>query len=326
MLQREIWEALRRLLQTGVLLCILPFTVRSRQKLPRSLKTGDRSIGPRDADASPVKSPVLAVFLFAVPFISSAQTAGQPTTPLTNLRVIQLVQAGLRADELSRIIGTAAVVDFNLAPAFTDQLLQYGVSEETIKAMAARLKSAPQTVQASTAVAPPVAPPTPAPAPVDQKEKNSGSPGLAREYHLRRDGGASDTGYKVAYDGGSLPEVKAGVSMKIYLDANQIRLITDKTEGTTIPASAITEISYGLDVHRRVGAAVGLAMVSFGVGALMALSKSKKHFIGLTWDNGGMKGGVAFQADKNEYRGLLAGLEGITGKKVVSSEALAVQN
>ena len=88
----------------------------------------------------------------------------------------------------------------------------------------------------------------------------------------------------------------------------------------------MTEISYGQDVHRRVGAAIGLAIVSFGIGALMALSKSKKHYIGLTWDDGGKKGGLALQADKNDYRGLLAGLEGITGKKAVNSDAMTVKN
>ena len=93
-----------------------------------------------------------------------------------------------------------------------------------------------------------------------------------------------------------------------------------------LPATAITEISYGQDVHRRVGAAIGLAVVSFGVGALMALSKSKKHFVGLTWDDGGTKGGIAFQADKNDYRGVLTGLEGVTGKKAVNSDAMTVKN
>ena len=94
----------------------------------------------------------------------------------------------------------------------------------------------------------------------------------------------------------------------------------------TLPASSVTEISYGQDVHRRVGAAIGLAVVSFGIGAPMALTKSKKHYIGLTWDDAGKKGGAAFQADKNDYRGLLAGLEGVTGKKAVNSEALTVKN
>ena len=46
----------------------------------------------------------------------------------------------------------------------------------------------------------------------------------------------------------------------------------------SIPVRSVTEISYGQDVHRRVGAAIGLAVVSLGIGALMALTKSKKHF------------------------------------------------
>lgn len=73
-------------------------------------------------------------------------------------------------------------------------------------------------------------------------------------------------------------------------------------------------------------ALVQLAAVSLGVGALMALSKSKKHFIGITWDDNGKKGGLAFQADKNDYRGPLAALEEITGKKAVNSDAMTVKN
>jgi len=135
-----------------------------------------------------------------------------------------------------------------------------------------------------------------------------------------------DSSYKIAYDGGSISGVKAGTDMKLYIDGSNIRIMKGKTEITVIPAAAVTEISYGQDVHRRVGAAIGVAVVSFGIGALLALSKSKKHFVGLTWDDGGKKGGLAFQADKNDYRGLLAGLEGITGKKAVDSDAMTVKN
>ena len=99
-----------------------------------------------------------------------------------------------------------------------------------------------------------------------------------------------------------------------------------KKEIAIIPADAITEISYGQDVHRRVGAAIGVGVVSFGVGALLALAKSKKHFVGLLWNNDGQKGGIAFQAEKSDYRGLLAGLEGITGKTAVDSATMTVKN
>ena len=137
---------------------------------------------------------------------------------------------------------------------------------------------------------------------------------------------ASDNGYKVIYDGGSIADAKAGTGMKLFIDSNQVRLVRDKGEVITIPASSVTEISYGQDVHRRVGAAIGIAVVTFGIGALMALTKSKKHYVGLTWADGDKKGGFAMQCDKNDYRGVLTGLEGITGKKAVDSDAMTVKN
>ena len=137
---------------------------------------------------------------------------------------------------------------------------------------------------------------------------------------------AGDNGYKIAYDGGSIQDAKAGTEMRLTIEGSNILLMKGKAEVATIPAAAITEISYGQDVHRRVGAAIGVAVISLGIGALLALSKSKKHFIGLTWDDAGKKGGCAFQADKNDYRGLLTGLEGITGKKAVDSDAMTVKN
>jgi len=63
-----------------------------------------------------------------------------------------------------------------------------------------------------------------------------------------------------------------------------------------------------------------------GIGALMVLTKSKKHFVGVTWANGEQKGGFAMQCDKNDYRGVLAALEGVSGKKAVNSDAMTVKN
>lgn len=137
---------------------------------------------------------------------------------------------------------------------------------------------------------------------------------------------ASEDGYKVVYDGGSIPDVKTGTQLRLFIESNSIRFRSKKADLITIPASSVTEISYGQDVHRRIGTAIGLAVVSLGIGALMALSKSKKHFVGLTWANGDQKGGFAIQCDKSDYRGVLAGLEGVTGKKAVDSDTLTVKN
>jgi hypothetical protein len=57
---------------------------------------------------------------------------------MTNQRVIQLVQSGVRADELFRVIAASPTISFHLAPTDMDELMRAGVSEETIKAMAAR--------------------------------------------------------------------------------------------------------------------------------------------------------------------------------------------
>jgi len=139
---------------------------------------------------------------------------------------------------------------------------------------------------------------------------------------------ASDTqpNYKITYDGGSLPGAKAGAGLKLFIDGTSVRLVKDKADLVAIPASAITEVSYGQDVHRRVGTAIGLGMISFGVGAFMLLAKSKKHYIGLTWADGDKKGGLAMQCDKSDYRGILAALEGVSGKKAVNSDTMTVKN
>jgi hypothetical protein len=137
---------------------------------------------------------------------------------------------------------------------------------------------------------------------------------------------AHDTSYKVGYDGGSLSELKTGSTVHLFIEQGQIRFVKDGKDVAIVPASSITEISYGQDVHRRVGSAIAIATVTLGLGALMALSKSKKHFVGLTWADGERKGGLAMQCDKNEYRGILAALEGVSGKKAVDSDAMTVKN
>ena len=137
---------------------------------------------------------------------------------------------------------------------------------------------------------------------------------------------ASDNSYKVTYDGGSFADLKSGSSLKMYIDSDNMLFVRDGKDVGVVLASSVTEISYGQDVHRRVGAAIAVGVFTLGLGALMALSKSKKHFVGLTWAGIDHKGGLAMQCDKNEYRGILAGIEGITGKKAIDSDTMTVKN
>lgn len=57
---------------------------------------------------------------------------------LTNQKIGDLVQAGVSTEEVIRIINSAPAVNFDLRPGSTDNLLNAGVGEDVIKAMAAR--------------------------------------------------------------------------------------------------------------------------------------------------------------------------------------------
>ena len=76
----------------------------------------------------------------------------------------------------------------------------------------------------------------------------------------------SNNGYKVAY-GGSLSDVKTGTALHLFIDQDKVRFVDNGKEVASIPASAITEISYGQDVHRRVGSAIAVGAVTLGPGA-----------------------------------------------------------
>jgi hypothetical protein len=89
---------------------------------------------------------------------------------------------------------------------------------------------------------------------------------------------AGDNGTKIVYDGGSLQGVKSGNDVKLYIESDKIRVMKGKEEVGVISASAITEISYGQDVHRRVGTAIGVGVFTLGLGAFMLLSKAEFLF------------------------------------------------
>ena len=68
---------------------------------------------------------------------------------------------------------------------------------------------------------------------------------------------AGDNSYKVVYDGGSIQNIKSGTEVKLFIEADRVRIVRGKEEIANIPAASITEISYGQDVHRRIGRLLG---------------------------------------------------------------------
>ena len=85
----------------------------------------------------------LTLVLCAFALSIAAQESQRRSGPLTDERIIELVRAGVRPDELARVIATAPQVSFDLTPAATDAMMKAGVSEDAIKAMAAREQGTP---------------------------------------------------------------------------------------------------------------------------------------------------------------------------------------
>ena len=78
----------------------------------------------------------LVLSLLFTSFFSFGQSS--MSVSLTNTKIEQLVQAGVSEAEITHIIGTTSTFDFDLRPVSTDALMKAGVSEDIIKAMAAR--------------------------------------------------------------------------------------------------------------------------------------------------------------------------------------------
>jgi len=94
---------------------------------------------------------VLSATLLAITLSAQQQSPG----PLNDQRIADLVAMGVSQQEILRIIATAPKIDFDLRPVSTDALLKLGVSEDVIKAMAARESGAPVESHPVRALPPP---------------------------------------------------------------------------------------------------------------------------------------------------------------------------
>jgi len=102
------------------------------------------------------------------------------------------------------------------------------------------------------------------------------------------------TSYRLIYAGGSIPNLKVGTETNLFIENSRVVLMNGADMAVAIPATAINGINYSFDGSR--------------------------HYVGITWDDSGKRGGFSAQVDKNEYRGIVAGLEGVSGKQAVSSD------
>ena len=98
---------------------------------------------------------------------------------------------------------------------------------------------------------------------------------------------------RVSYDGGSIPGVKAGAHLKLY-NIDRRSELRARCSSTTRRGNWSRS---GVTWHQRTN------------GVKQVEETLYRFYLGRQRE----KGGAAFQADKGEYRGVLAGLEGVTG-------------
>ncbi len=106
-----------------------------------------------------------------------------------------------------------------------------------------------------------------------------------------------------------------GKKGKLIVDGDFIRFVKDKNERDeyfSIPSDAVTDVFYSRVSGRRIKTAV------FLIGPLGFFLKGKKHYMTLSFDDGGdIVGAVEFKLDKKNYRGILRAVEQVSGVDLV---------
>ncbi len=99
---------------------------------------------------------------------------------------------------------------------------------------------------------------------------------------------------------------------KLSVGVDRIRFLKDneREEYFSIPSSSVEELFYSRVAGRRIKTAI---LVS----PLLLFSKGKKHYLTMSFDDGGTQvGAVEFRLDKKNYRGVLRALEQVAGVTV----------
>jgi hypothetical protein len=135
--------------------------------------------------------------------------------------------------------------------------------------------------------------------------------------------GQGNTFKKIRYQGGSIPSTVKPDDWKNTLIVTSDEITFSFKDGKThkVDPKRVTGLSYGQEAHRRVGTMIALAVLVAPLALFGLFHKTRKHYIGIEWqEEGDKKGGVLLQADKDNYRAVLMALRGVTGAPVAVSE------
>lgn len=135
--------------------------------------------------------------------------------------------------------------------------------------------------------------------------------------------GQGNTFNKIRYQGGSVPSTVKPDNWKnvLFVTPSEITIKFNDGQVYTVDPKRVNGLSYGQAANRRIGTMIALAVLVAPLALFGLFHKTRKHYIGIEWDESdGKKGGVLLQADKDNYRGVLMALRGVTGAAVAVSE------
>lgn len=100
---------------------------------------------------------------------------------------------------------------------------------------------------------------------------------------------------------------KEGNKGNLVLDNDAIRLVKKNgMEYFSLPTEAVTDMFYSRVSGRRIKTAIF-------VSPLLLLTKGRKHYVTITFDDPQASGAVELKLDKKNYQGILRSLEQVTG-------------
>lgn len=136
-------------------------------------------------------------------------------------------------------------------------------------------------------------------------------------------GYATGNTFKVRYNGGSVASKVDPKDWDNKLTVTTDAILLDLKDGTkvNIPPKSVTSLSYGQEAHRRVGTMIALAVLVAPVALFGLFHKTRLHYIGIQFKTpDGKDSGILLQGDKEDYRGILVALQGVTGAPVSVAE------
>ena len=134
--------------------------------------------------------------------------------------------------------------------------------------------------------------------------------------------GQGNTFTKVRYNGGSVDSKVSPKDWdnKLTITSSTITLALKDGKTLDIPPKSVTSLSYGQEAHRRVGTMIALAVLVAPVALFGLLHKTRLHYIGIQYTMDGKNAGILLQGDKDNYRAILVGLQGVTGVPISVGE------